>query len=274
MANGHAATYRRGRQPQGPVMRTSASKVRRDAAVGSSCGVIDQALCLLITKRRYAMTLFSSLPPAEQARQLANPDGQIGVQVAEWLNENNRVSNGQILALLNVQPGQRVLEVGFGNGRAASEIVGQAEDVHYFGIDISPTMLEESLRFNADLVRTGRAQFHRASADRMTFPNECFDRVLSVAVMHFWQEPLPSLREIYRVMRPGAVAVMSAADPQTRPAFAQPEFGFFLRTASEWSDLAHNCGFRGVATQTVETEQRAPDGNVVKRNSLRLIVER
>ena len=220
------------------------------------------------------MTLFSSLSPAEQARQLANPDGQIGIQVAEWLNETNRVSNEQIVALLGVQPGNCVLEIGFGNGRTASKIVGQTKNVHYTGIDISPTMIEEARRFNSELVGSGHIIFRHASADQMPFPDETFDRVLSVAVMHFWQDPLPSLREIYRVMRTGALAVMSAADPETRPAFAQPEFGFFLRTESEWSRLAYECGFQTVDTQSVETEQRTPDGKVTKRKSLRLIIRR
>jgi ubiquinone/menaquinone biosynthesis C-methylase UbiE len=220
------------------------------------------------------MTMFASLAPAEQARHLANPEGQIGIQVAEWMNGNNRESNAQILALLNVQAGNRVLEIGFGNGRATPQIVGQAEDVQYTGIDISDTMTEEALRFNAELAASGRANFHRAFAERMPFADESFDRVLSIAVMHFWQDPLPSLKEIYRVMRPGAVAVMSALDPRTRPSFAQQEFSFYLRSASEWVALGHQLSFRTVDTQCVETEQRTPDGKPTKRYSLRLIVER
>jgi hypothetical protein len=38
------------------------------------------------------MTIFSALSPAEQARQLANPEGRVGHEVAEWLNGNNRDS--------------------------------------------------------------------------------------------------------------------------------------------------------------------------------------
>lgn len=220
------------------------------------------------------MTIFGLLAPVEQARQLANPEGQVGIQVAEWMNGNNRESNAQILALLNVQSGNRVLEIGFGNGRATSQIIGQAEDVQYTGIDISETMVEEALRFNAELVTSGRAQFHRAFAERMPFADESFDRVLSIAVMHFWQDPHASLTEIHRVMRPGAVAVMSALDPRTRPVFAQQEFGFYLRSASEWATLGRQLGFRAVDTQSVETEQRTPDGTPTKRFSLRLIVER
>jgi len=36
------------------------------------------------------MTIFSSLSLAEQARQLRNPEGEVGLAVAEWVNDNNR----------------------------------------------------------------------------------------------------------------------------------------------------------------------------------------
>ncbi len=61
--------------------------------------------------------------------------------------------------MLGVQAGHRVLEIGFGNGRAAPAIIGRAADVHYAGIDISPTMVNEANRINAALVAAGQASF-------------------------------------------------------------------------------------------------------------------
>ena len=98
------------------------------------------------------MTVFASLPAAEQARQLANPEGQVGIEVAQWLHGNNRDGNAKCIALLALRPGNRVLEIGFGNGRAAADIVSCAENVQYDGIDISPTMVDEARRFNAALL--------------------------------------------------------------------------------------------------------------------------
>ena len=220
------------------------------------------------------MTNFASLPPAEQARQLANPEGHVGIEVAEWMNGNNRESNAQILSMLDIHAGNRVLEIGFGNGRAAANILERTKDVQYSGIDISATMVEEAIRLNAELVASGHVHFSRASAERMPFADESFDRVLSIAVMHFWHDPLASFGEIYRVMRPGAVAILSSLDPQTRPSFAQPEFGFHLRTSSEWAALGRQFNFQTVDTQSVETEQRTPDGKLTKRLSLRLTLKR
>jgi hypothetical protein len=36
------------------------------------------------------MSVMETLTPVQQAHQLANPNGDLGVAVAEWLNENNR----------------------------------------------------------------------------------------------------------------------------------------------------------------------------------------
>lgn len=220
------------------------------------------------------MAVFNSLEPAEQARQLANPEGSVGLEVAEWLNGYTRNGNDQVLALLGVQPGCRVLEIGFGNGRAAPNVIGQGADVEYVGIDISRTMVDEANRFNAALVAAGRASFHLASAERMPFTDTSFDRVFSIGVMHFWKEPLTPLQEIHRVMRPGGLAISGALDSRSPPQFARAEFGFHLRSATEWAALFRQAGFRIVDTQSIELEQLTPDGKPTKRYTIRVSARR
>jgi ubiquinone/menaquinone biosynthesis C-methylase UbiE len=217
------------------------------------------------------MTPFSLLPPVEQARQLSNPEGPVGLAVAEWLNDNNRESTAQLLAMLGVQPGCHVLEIGFGNGRAAPAIVSQAAHVQYAGIDISPTMVEEATRFNAQLVSVGHAEFHLAACERIPFDDASFDRVLSIGVIHFWTDPLQPLLEVRRVMRPNGLAVLGALDPRSAPAFARPEFGFHLRSAAEWDSVFRSAGFGAVDTRIMDTEQVAPDGSPAKRYAICVI---
>lgn len=220
------------------------------------------------------MALFSSLSPSEQARQLANPEGRVGVEVAEWLNGNNREGNARVLDLLGVQAGHRALEIGFGNGRAAAEVVGRAADVRYAGVDISPTMVDEANRFNAALVAAGRASFHLASADRMPFEDASFHRVFAIGVMHFWKDAITPLREIRRVMRPGGLAVMGALDAQSPPPFARPEFGFHLRSAAEWIELWRRAGFGDVDGRSAESAQLTEGGQPTKRYAIRLMARR
>jgi len=39
------------------------------------------------------MAIFETLSPAERARQLGNPEGAVGLAVADWVNENKRIGS-------------------------------------------------------------------------------------------------------------------------------------------------------------------------------------
>ena len=216
------------------------------------------------------MNIFSSLPPDEQARQLANPEGPRGLEIAEWLNGNNAQANSKILEALQLGPGCHVLEIGFGNGRAARNIGAQGNNIQYSGVDISPTMLAEAERFNAALIASGHVHFQLASADRLPFPDASFDRVFSIGVIHFWANPIASLVEIRRVSRPQSLAIMGCLHPRAILPFAREEYGFYLRSTEEWEALFKEAGFRGVDAQCIEADGIDSDGKPNKRFSTRV----
>jgi ubiquinone/menaquinone biosynthesis C-methylase UbiE len=211
------------------------------------------------------MTVFEALTPAERARQLANPEGAVGLAVAAWLNETNKLPSAKIVASLNVTPGSRVLEIGFGNGRTAPEVIAQAADVSYAGLDLSPTMVAEASAFNAALVAAGRAAFYLGSAERMPFADGVFHRAFSMGVIHFWTDPAGPLSELRRVLRPGGSMVMACLAPREAPDFARPEYGFHLRDDATWDALCRAAGFTDVNVETLEAEQITPSGAPIRR---------
>jgi ubiquinone/menaquinone biosynthesis C-methylase UbiE len=211
------------------------------------------------------MAVFETLTPAERARQLGNPEGAVGLAVADWLNENNKQANAKFVTSLNVKAANHVLEIGFGNGRTAPDVIAQAADVCYAGIDISPTMVAEASTFNAALVAAGRAAFHLGSAERMPFANHTFDRAFSIGVIHFWTDPASSLAEVRRVLRPGSSMLMGCMAPREAPDFAQPGYGFHLRDAVAWDALCRAAGFADVHAETIEYERTTPSGAPTKR---------
>jgi ubiquinone/menaquinone biosynthesis C-methylase UbiE len=165
------------------------------------------------------MTIFERLAPSERARQLANPEGAVGLAVAEWLNENNNLGNANAAMLLTLKEGQNILEIGFGNGRTAPIVISQAPDIRYWGIDLSPTRVAKALRFNLALVQAGKASFHLASAYAVPFGDDSFDRVFSLGVIHFWTDPMASLIEVRRVLRPYGLMLMGCLAPQRSARF-------------------------------------------------------
>jgi ubiquinone/menaquinone biosynthesis C-methylase UbiE len=218
------------------------------------------------------MPVFDSLSSTERARQLRNPEGEVGLAVAAWLNETNRRGNAQVLAALGLEPRSQVLEIGFGNGRAVPDVLALVKDGHYAGIDISPTMVEEAKRFNAEFVTSGRAEFHCAAAERTPFPDAMFDRAFSIGVIHFWPEPVVALKELRRVLKPNGLAIMGAFAPPMAFDFARAEFGFYLRDAATWEALCLAAGLREAKAEMIEATQIVADGAPSKFNIVRIDV--
>jgi ubiquinone/menaquinone biosynthesis C-methylase UbiE len=143
----------------------------------------------------------AELTPAERARLLSKPEGELGVALGESMNNTNAKVTEAVYRRLRCQSGDRVLEIGFGNGRLLPLLIQQADALSYAGIDISETMVAEAARFNRALVDAGRARFRLASAEAIPYPDASFDRAVAVNVVYFWADPVRVLSEMRRVLR-------------------------------------------------------------------------
>lgn len=209
------------------------------------------------------MVDLSTLTPAERARQLGHPQGLVGLAIAEGMNLTNRGVNEAVFRRLRLEPGQRVLELGFGNGRLLPLLMRQAENVRYVGIDISATMVEEASRFNHALIADRRAEFHHGSAEAIPFPDSSFDRAFAVAVVYFWPEPMRVLGEVRRILRSGGMSILVGLDPEVAAsmAFARPEFGFRAYGADRLVRLHQEAGFDRVSAEPYEEVITRADGS-------------
>ena len=110
----------------------------------------------------------------------------------------------QTLAVAQPQPGERVLDVGCGTGTlavTAARKVQPAGEVQ--GIDASPEMVELARRKGA---RKGiEASFQIAPIERLPFPDDNFDLVLSTFMLHHLPDEVKAqgFAEIRRVVKPG-----------------------------------------------------------------------
>ena len=91
---------------------------------------------------------------------------------------------------LDVQPGDRVLEIGCGHGVAASYVCERLGDVGVLvAVDRSPKMIEAAARRNAEHVRAGRAEFLVAALESLDLGDRRFDTIFAVRVGLFHRDP-------------------------------------------------------------------------------------
>jgi SAM-dependent methyltransferase len=203
----------------------------------------------------------TKLDDATRARHLGNPDGEIGLAIANALNSMNARVHQEAYRALAPSNGNAIFEVGFGNGHLVPELLSLADALTYAGIDISETMVSEARRFNADLVAQGRVIAQLAASSRIPFPDATFDRALALNTIYFWDNPFQDLSEIRRMLRAGGWLVLGAIDPAGTKANPVFKHGFRLYAREQIADLLRAAGFSKSST-TVFTENRAaPDGS-------------
>jgi SAM-dependent methyltransferase len=107
-----------------------------------------------------------------------------------------------------VKPGDRVLDFGCGNGRLA----GFMERVfrEYFGVDVSQKLIDMAeKKYNEKNIKFLKID---PLVDKLTFADNSFDIIFSIAVFHHLpgkEYRLRVAKELYRVLRPGGKLVVS-----------------------------------------------------------------
>jgi len=100
-------------------------------------------------------------------------------------------------------PGARLLDLGCGTGHHLRWARGRGYETA--GTDGSAAMLAEARRLNPPV------ELHLATADRLPFANASFDAVLCIEVIRYLPDIDPCLREMGRVLKPGGIALTTAA---------------------------------------------------------------
>lgn len=95
---------------------------------------------------------------------------------------------------MNVQPGDRILEIGCGHGVAASLICQKLDTGQYVGIDRSPKMIAAAMKRNAQFVSAAQAGFVLAELESYNPGERRFDKVFAMRVRFFHDKPLEAKR--------------------------------------------------------------------------------
>src|SRR6266516_5174338 len=99
--------------------------------------------------------------------QFRRPHG-FGGRAVGWImatRGSNRERNIWAVGLLDVQPHDRVLELGFGPGVAVREFASRATSGLVVGVDHSEVMLRQARKRNAAAVRAGRVDLRVGTAE-------------------------------------------------------------------------------------------------------------
>lgn len=143
----------------------------------------------------------------KKVSQLALPRGSSGRIAFVIMNRMHRAIYENVVKILKPQPEDDILDVGCGNGYFLKNFACQAHSIA--GIDLSELSVELAIKKNKERVDGRTAEFFQGEASKLPWNDGHFSAVTSMGSFLGFPEPLESLKEMHRVLRPRGRAVIS-----------------------------------------------------------------
>ncbi len=119
-----------------------------------------------------------------------------------------------------IRPGMRLLDCGCGQGALTTSLAERLAPSEVIGIDREPSQVDAA-RAWAKAKGAGNVHFELGDAYALEYPDASFDAVFAYAVLEHLREPMRSLREMRRVLKPGGV--VGLCDPDYGARLVAPE---------------------------------------------------
>jgi len=135
----------------------------------------------------------------------------------------NEEMRTEALDLLDIEPDDRVLDVGCGTGFATEGLLDRVDRVH--GLDQSVHQMEKAWQ---KFGKRGRVRFYRGDAERLPFKDDTFDVVWSSGSIEYWPDPVAALAECRRITEPGGQVLIVGPNYPSNPVFQKLADSFML----------------------------------------------
>jgi arsenite methyltransferase len=135
--------------------------------------------------------------PSDQKLQQEFNQWALAGRGDEMENHHSDITN-QALDLMEIGPGDRILDLGCGTGWASRRMARSAGEV--VGLDVADEMLHRAREASTGLANV---RYVWGSAEKIPFSDRNFTKVLSVESFYYYADQGKALDELRRVMAPG-----------------------------------------------------------------------
>jgi SAM-dependent methyltransferase len=146
----------------------------------------------------------------ESCRPIRPTDRILGTIVGFILahRPSNLERNEWAISLLNLQPSDRVLEIGFGPGVAIQKMSEMVPHGVIWGIDHSEVMFRQASKRNQQAIAAGRMRLALTSVSHLPAFDGPFDKILDVNGYQFWDNQIEVLSRLREQLRRGGIIAL------------------------------------------------------------------
>lgn len=177
---------------------------------------------------------------------------------ADELEEHHGDVVAQVMQVMEIGPGEKVLDLGCGNGWATRALAKSNAGVQAIGVDASPQMIARADELHSYTIR---ARYDFCPFEELDFKDAEFDRLFSMEAIYYASDLERALSEALRVLKPGAkVDVLLDYYEENEPSARWSELlGIPMQFLGEqgWKAAFEGAGFVDVQTSRV-IDSRGP----------------
>src|SRR5580700_2835290 len=152
-----------------------------------------------------AARILTALRTAHGAEAQATVDA---LAPADHFHGRGVAATQELVAILQPQPGERLLDIGSGIGGPARWIAAKF-GVHVTGVDLTPEFCAAAEELNRATGLADRVTIKQGSALALPVPDNAFDRAYSQNVIMNIADKRGFYREAFRALKPGGVLALS-----------------------------------------------------------------
>ena len=202
------------------------------------------------------------------------PDEQLQLEFNRWAaeGEGEKMERHHLnitektLRLMDLRPGERVLDLGCGSGwatRLLARLVAEGPEGfgQVVGVDVSDEMIRQA--------RTASKEFDNilyvwGSAQQIPWEENFFDKVLSVESFYYYADQERALAELFRVMAPrGRLFILINLykdNPYSLQWVDKLKVPVHVRSSEEYVNLLKSHAFENVEARSIPDDTPTPDG--------------
>ncbi|MDQ1162771.1 ubiquinone/menaquinone biosynthesis C-methylase UbiE [Chryseobacterium sp. SORGH_AS 447] len=207
------------------------------------------------------------------AQNLANPEGEKGIEIGEMMNATNIGMTLESIKALLIEDSEHILEIGHGNAGHVKSILNRAQNIKYTGIDISATMHNEAKRLNEAF--RDQADFVLYDGEKLPFEDNTFDKIFTVNTVYFWKQPVDYLNEVYRVLKKTGIFILTFAQKDFMEKLPFTQFDFTLYNTDEMEETVSGSYFSRMTVSERGEEVKSKTGDeTITRNYTILTIKK
>ncbi|MBY0451242.1 MAG: class I SAM-dependent methyltransferase [Cyanobacteria bacterium] len=184
----------------------------------------------------------------------AKPDGFLGKIAVQYMTVEYHAVNMWAVHILDVQPTDKILEVGFGPGVAIQEIAKRVPTGYIVGIDYSELMLAQAKERNLQAIQERRVDLRHANVSDLPAIGIIFDKIIAINNIMYWPNRIDALQGLRKTLKPGGlILVILQGD------YEQVQKGKYYKEINRYARHLEESGFMEIKV-CIQPVTRKPNG--------------